>query len=61
MTLPDSSAAAADSSSQCSDWGPGTGLKAGDGGGVGSRIASIAVGAAAAAVLTRKRRLKFFA
>ena len=59
MTLPDSSAAAADSSSQCSGWGPGTGLKAGDGGGVGSRIASIAVGAAA--VLTRKRRLKFFA
>ena len=45
MTLPDSSAAAADSSSQ----GPGTGLKAGDGGGVGSRIASIAVGEAAAA------------
>ena len=49
MTLPDSSAAAADSSSQCSGWGPGTGLKAGDGGGVGSRIASIAVGTAAAA------------
>lgn len=48
MTLPDSSAAAADSRRQCSGWGPGTGLKAGDGGGVGSRIASIAVGAAAA-------------